>query len=60
LDPVDPVLNKMTVETIHNEVMEAIAAKGKIVYDIRPDKPVHVYKTIAFNVRKRWHRISRA
>lgn len=30
LDPVDPVLNKMTVETIHNEVMEAIKGKDRL------------------------------
>jgi hypothetical protein len=28
----------MTVESIHNDVMEAMTAKGKIVYDMTPDK----------------------
>ena len=37
-DPLDPKLNKIIVESIHNDVMEAMAAKGKIVYDMRPDE----------------------
>lgn len=32
-DPLDPALNKMIVESIHNDVIEAMAAKGYIVYD---------------------------
>jgi hypothetical protein len=30
----DAALNKMIVQSIHNDVMEAMAAKGKIVYEV--------------------------
>jgi hypothetical protein len=35
-DPLDPALNKMIVERIHDDVMEA--AKDKIVYDMTSDE----------------------
>ena len=52
-DPLDPKLNKMIVESIHNDVMEAMAAKGKIVYDMTPDELDNLFKTIAFNVKEK-------
>ena len=41
----------MTVESIHNDVMEAMTAKGKIVYDMTPDELDNLFKTIALNVK---------
>ena len=51
-DALDPALNKMIVETIHSDHMEAMAAKGKIVYDMTPDELDNLFKTIAFNVKE--------
>ncbi len=39
-------LNKMIVETIHADVMKAVAAKGKMVYDMRPDLPLPVFRRL--------------
>jgi hypothetical protein len=49
----DPKLNKMIVESIHNDVMESMAAKGKIVYHMTPDELGSLFKTIAFNVKEK-------
>ena len=43
----DPKLNKIIVESIHTDVVEAMAAKGKIVYDMTPDELDNLFKTIA-------------
>jgi hypothetical protein len=43
----DPKLNKIIVESIHTDVVEAIAAKGKIVYEMTPDELDNLFKTIA-------------
>ena len=37
-DPLDPKLNKMIVESIHSDVKEAMALKGRIVNDMTPDE----------------------
>jgi hypothetical protein len=37
-DKVDPELNKAITEAIHNYVVEAMIAKGKIVYDMTLDE----------------------
>ena len=52
-DPLDPKLNKMIVESIHNDVMEAMTAKGRIVYDMTPDELDSLFNTIAFNVKEK-------
>lgn len=52
-DPLDPRLNKMIIESNHNDVMEAMAAKGRIVYDMTPDELDNLFKTIAFNVKEK-------
>ena len=50
-DKPDPALNKMIVDSIHNDVMLAIAAKGKIVYDMSQDELDELFKKIAFNIK---------
>ena len=52
-DPLDPKLNKMIVESIHNDVMEAMTAKGRIVYDMTPDELDSLFSAIAFNVKEK-------
>lgn len=52
-DKPDPALNKMMiVDSIHNDVMQAIAAKDKIVYDMSPNELDELFKKIAFNIKK--------
>ena len=43
----------MIVESIHNDVMEAMTAKGKIVYDMTPAELDKLFETIAFNVKEK-------
>jgi hypothetical protein len=50
-DPLEPALNKMIVESIHNNVMEPMAAKGKLVYDMTADEPDNHFKSIVLNVK---------
>jgi len=50
---VAPELNKTIVESIHNDVIEAMAAKGKVVYDMTPDELDKLFETIAFNVKEK-------
>ena len=52
-DPLDPKLNKMIVESIHNDVMEAMALKGRIVNDMTLVELDNLFKTIAFNVKEK-------
>ena len=49
----DAALNKMIVQSIHNDVLEAMAAKGKIVYDMTPDELDKLFETIAFNIKEK-------
>lgn len=53
MDKLDPALNRMIVESIHNDVMEAMAAKGRIVYDMTPDELEKLFEKIAFNVKEK-------
>ncbi len=48
-----PKLNKAIIESIHNDVMQAMAAKGKIVYDIAPDELDRLFETIAYNIKEK-------
>jgi len=50
-DPLEPALNKIIVESIHNDVMEPMAAKGKLVYDITPGEPDNHFKSIVLSVK---------
>ena len=43
----------MILESIHNDVMKAMYAKGKIVYDMTPDELDKLFETIALNVKKK-------
>ena len=43
----------MIVQSIHNDVLEAMAAKGKIVYDMTPDELDKLFETIAFNIKEK-------
>ncbi len=52
-DPLDPELNRMIVQSIHNDVMAAMHAKGKIAYDMTPDELDKLFETIAFNVKEK-------
>ena len=52
-DPLDPELNRMIVQSIHNDVMAAMHAKGKIAYDMTPDELDRLFETIAFNVKEK-------
>ena len=52
-DKLDPALNRMIVESIHNDVMEAMTTRGKIVYDMAPAELDKLFKTIAFNVKEK-------
>jgi hypothetical protein len=52
LNRLDPALNEMIVESIHADVMKAVAAKGRVVYDMRPDEPDELFQMIAFNVKE--------
>ena len=51
-DPLDPKLDKIMVECMHNDVMNAMGAKGKLVYDMTADEQDNLFKTIAFNVKE--------
>ena len=42
----------MIVESIHADVMKAVAAKDRAVYDMRPDEPDELFQMIAFNVKE--------
>ena len=52
-DPLDPKLNRVIVESIHNDVVAAMTAKGRIVYDMTSDELDSLFKTIAFNVKEK-------
>ncbi len=52
-DPLDPALNRMIVESIHNDVMKAMASRGKIVYDMAPEDLDGLFEMIAFNIKER-------
>ena len=52
-DSLDPKLNRMIVESIHNDIVAAMTAKGKIVYQMTPDELDSLFKTIAFNVKEK-------
>ncbi len=43
----------MILESIHNDVVESMAVKGSIVYDMTPDELDNLIKTIAFNVKEK-------
>ena len=56
-DPLDPELNRMIVVSIHTDVMEAMAAKGKIVYKWQKsifllDRLVRLYYLNSISSRK--------
>ena len=53
VDKLDSELNRMIVESIHNDVMEAMTVKGKIVYDMTPEDLDKLFETIAFNVKEK-------
>jgi len=53
MDKLAPELNKTIVKSIHNDVMEAMAVKGKIVYDMTSAELDRLFETIAFNVKER-------
>jgi hypothetical protein len=52
-DPLDPKLIKMIVESIHNDVMEAMAARGRIIYDMTPAELDKLFEKIAYNVKEK-------
>jgi hypothetical protein len=52
-DELDPELNKLIIEAIRNDVMEAMATKGKIVYDMTSDEVDQLFEKIAFDVKEK-------
>ena len=51
--PLNSKLKKMIADSIHNDVMQAIAAKGKTFYDMKPGELDKLFETIAFNIKEK-------